>query len=174
MRSKHQDQLTFLPAEPRVSHSAHKGFDVDWMTRVVNWLSTSPESFAWYVHDGSFGRTSPEWFPAEMISGDSRTSWGNAAIGGPEGFWMFHTPEGPATAGAVCSLSEALEKVVPEECYLTPRQAANMLRRLQKYNRKPPAEVVETLTYLAGRATKHRSSSEVQSRRSSRNRAEKE
>jgi hypothetical protein len=96
------------------------------------------DSLTWLVnavHDGLFGKTSPECLrlTADGRSVPSSGAWQNAGMGSLTEFWTLSTSESPSDA-AVCLLSDIIETGdVPPQCSLTGHNIARMKMRLEKY-----------------------------------------
>lgn len=138
-----QPQSISSSQEPRASRFPSWANARAWMTSVANWQWDSGESFAQLTHDGSSGKTSPEFSPATKgeTSAPSSGRWGNSGFTVPGGFWTLATSECPR-GGVGSTLSDVLETGAPPlRCCLTPRHAQRLLERLRKYRKNPPVEV---------------------------------
>lgn len=152
------DQLTFLPAAPRVSPSASPDSAADWMMTVATWPSSFAALLGEYAPAGSFGKTCPVSFPLsteglqEALSCQSSErlkSWGMASHGECSTLntseWN-HTLVPSRSDGGVCSLSDILETGdVPAQYYLSPKACRGILRRAQARGKTLPEPLRQAL-----------------------------
>ena len=140
------NQLTFLLAEPRVSHSASQDCAEEWQTSAATWPSNI---FVW-LNDcapaGLFGRTSPASAHRDPDGTlvPSSGVWANSGMGGPTEALTLSISVWPSDA-SVCSLSDILETGdVPQRFFLSQRACAGILRR--RKGEKFPAQLKQALT----------------------------
>lgn len=130
---------TSSSAAPPANPSALPASEKEWMTNVVNSPTSTPNSLARSVHDGSYGKTSPTscmWTKGEHLE-PSSGSWRNAGIISPTESSTFKTSESP-NAAVACSLSDILQAGdLPQRVSLTPQSAATKIARLKKHGKKP-------------------------------------
>lgn len=142
-----QLQSTSLLPELRASHSPSWENERAWTTSVVNWHWALGESFAKLTHDGSSGKTCPEFSPAteEGISVPSSGRWANSGFTVPGGCWTLATSECPR-GGVASTLSDILETGAHQQrCCLTSSHAKRLQERLSKYRKNQNPEVVRLL-----------------------------
>ena len=153
------NQLTFFAEEPRVSRSASRGCERDWLTLAATSRSPILPSLHAIAPVGSFGRMSLASCPAteDGILAPSSGAWGNSGMGSPTECLTLNTSEhaaslGPSRSGdAVCSLSDILETGdVPQRFYLTARACQGILRRAGKRGKELPPPLARALAAVAG------------------------
>lgn len=127
------------------------------MIHVATSLFASVRSLANFVHDGSFGKTSPT---SCMLNEAGRLEpclggWLNSGMGSPTEFVTLNTSESP-NAAAGCLLSGVLETGdVPPEHSLSPHNIQRMQQRLKKYASTENPLLTALECFSDGRETKH-------------------
>ena len=102
---------------------------------------------------GSCSRMFPDFSvltTAETLQKSSAFSWSNAGMGFAGVSLTANFSESPNDA-AVCSLSDVLERHVPQRFFLSARAAKGILRRAQKRGRILPTRLQKALEELAAR-----------------------
>ena len=153
------EQQTFLWEEPHASHLALQDCEVDWMTTVVTWPSSSVDLLLAKGPSGCCGRTSP----AACRQTEGRTlvpsseAWQNAGMGSHTEFLTLslsewnHTHLPSRSVGGVCSLSDIVEmRAAPRRYYLTAKACRGVLRRAEKRGKALPPLLQTALQGVAG------------------------
>lgn len=120
--------------------------DLDWMTVVGTWQSSSAGLLTQFDQDGSSLKMSPDYCrqTKEGILLPSSHSWGNAGMGSHTGFLTLNISECHKDAED-CSLSDILEKIggVPHRYYLSERACQGILRRHNERGHKQMPKILK-------------------------------
>ena len=145
----------FSSEEPPASPSQSQASEAEWMTRVANLPTRSPESLLAIAPNGLSGKTSPAFYPARADGTlpDSFEGWQNSGISAPGGCLTLSTSEFHSGAVA-CSLSEILEVgSVPQRFYLSGRACSGIIRRAEKRGKSLPPSLHAALAAVASGPT---------------------
>ena len=141
-------QLTFWSEGHLASLSASQ--DSEAAYAICEDSSCTPIWELWGIinRDGSYGRTSPEYYLAAeaLTSLNSYPVWKNAGMGGRTGCLTLNTSESPKE-GAGSSLSDILitGQTLPQKYYLSRKNMELLLRRAKKRRKKLPERLLQAL-----------------------------
>ena len=141
-------QLTLWSEEHLASLSVLPESEAESLTQEA--LSCMPIWELWgnINRDGSYGRTSPEYYLAAeaLTSLNSYPVWKNAGMGGRTGCLTLNTSECHKDAVG-SSLSDILVtgQTLPQRCFLSARACAGLLFRAKKIGKKLPARLEKAL-----------------------------
>ncbi len=145
----------------RASPSVFKDYERDWLTLVGTSRFDSVRSLASFVHDGSFGKTSPTSceLTADGLLVPCSEGWRNSGMGSPTECWTLSSSESPNDAKG-CLLSDVLEATteVPQVLSLTDHNIRRMQKRLRKYSGKDNRLLAYLTQFSDGLETKPQNS----------------
>ena len=155
-----QKSMSFAAA-PLANHSVSPDFGLVLLTRAETSCSPILPSLNSIAPVGWSGKTCPVSCPAteDGTLVPSSGAWANSGMGSPTECLTLNTVEHAAfpalspKEGAVCSLSDVLVAIgdVPQECFLTPKACAGILRRAEKRGKVLPTPLARALRAVAGR-----------------------
>lgn len=147
-RLSQEDQLTLFAGDSPAKTCPLLDAVQDWLESGARYSSDSCASSMMLVREQSSSKMCPVFChrTEEKTWVPSSGSWRNAGIGGPTGCLTLNTSESPKDA-AECSLSEILERDVPQKYSLSARACKGLLRHARRRRKKIPL-VLES--YLEG------------------------